>query len=59
MLKNSVRSAKKTHHFTVTKIKQLMLFNEIIAVYSENHKKLINKIGELVIVDADGTQSYN
>jgi hypothetical protein len=34
---NSVRISKKTPHFTITKISLLMLFKEIIAVYSENH----------------------
>jgi hypothetical protein len=37
--KNSVRTAKKTPHFTITKINWLTLFKEIIAVYSENHTK--------------------
>jgi hypothetical protein len=39
---NSVRTAKKTPHFTVTKINWLTLFNEIIAVYCENHSKHTN-----------------
>jgi hypothetical protein len=37
--KNSVRTAKKTQHFTIAKINWLMLFAEIIAVYSENYTK--------------------
>jgi hypothetical protein len=32
-LSNSVRTAKKTPHFTVTKINRLTLFKEIILVY--------------------------
>jgi hypothetical protein len=40
--KNSVRTAKKTQHFTVKKINRLMLFKEIIAVYCENRTKQIN-----------------
>jgi hypothetical protein len=40
--KNSVRTSKRTPHFTITKISWLMLFKEIIAVYSENHAKPIN-----------------
>jgi hypothetical protein len=40
--KNSVRTAKKTQHFTITKINWLTLFKEIIAVYCENHTKPIN-----------------
>jgi hypothetical protein len=42
ILKNSVRTAKKTQHFTITKISQFMLFKEIIAVYRENHTNPIN-----------------
>jgi hypothetical protein len=42
MFKNSARAAKKTHLFTITKINLLKLFKEIIAVYSENHKRPIN-----------------
>jgi hypothetical protein len=41
---NSVCTAKKTQHFTITKINWLMLFKEIIAVYSENHTKRINTL---------------
>jgi hypothetical protein len=42
LFKNSVRAAKKTQHFTITKINCLTLFKEIIAVYTENHTKHIN-----------------
>jgi hypothetical protein len=42
IFKNSVRTTKKTIHFTITNINWLMLFKEIIAVYSENHTKLTN-----------------
>jgi hypothetical protein len=42
ILKNSVRTVKKTQHFTITKINLLTLFREIIVVYSEDHKKPIN-----------------
>jgi hypothetical protein len=41
LFKNSGRTAKKTPHFTVTKINRLTLFKEIIAVYSENRTKRI------------------
>jgi hypothetical protein len=37
IFKNSVRTAKETLHFTITKINWLTLFKEIIGVYSENH----------------------
>jgi hypothetical protein len=39
-----IRTAKKTQHFTITKINWLTLFKEIIAVYSENHMKPINTV---------------
>jgi hypothetical protein len=42
IFKNSVRTAKKTQHFTITKINWLMLFKETVAVYTENHTKHIN-----------------
>jgi len=42
IFKNSVRTSKRTPHFTITKINWLMLFKEIIAVYSENHAKPVN-----------------
>jgi hypothetical protein len=41
---NSALTAKKTQHFTITKINWLTLFKEIIAVYSENHTKHINTL---------------
>jgi hypothetical protein len=41
---NSVRTAKKTQHFTITKINWLTLFKEIIAVYSENRTKPMNTL---------------
>jgi hypothetical protein len=37
IFKKSVRTAKKTPHFTVAKINYLTLFKEIIAVCSQNH----------------------
>jgi hypothetical protein len=52
LFKNSVRTSKRTPHFTITKINWVMLFKEIIAVYSENHAKPINA------VKADGSYSY-
>jgi hypothetical protein len=42
LYKNSVRTSKRTPHFTITKINWLTLFKEIIAVYSENHTNPIN-----------------
>jgi hypothetical protein len=40
--KNSVHTAKKIQHFTVTNFNWLTLFKETIAVNSENHTKHIN-----------------
>jgi hypothetical protein len=42
LFKNSVHTSKRTPNFTFTKINWLMLFKEIITVYSENHAKPIN-----------------
>jgi hypothetical protein len=42
IFKNSVRTAKKTQLFTITKISWLTLFEEIIAVCTENNTKPIN-----------------
>jgi hypothetical protein len=61
--KDSVRTTKKTQHFTVTKISWLTLFKEIIAVYSESHMKPVNTLcgqnAELLIPKAGGTYSYH
>jgi hypothetical protein len=46
--KNSVRTAKKTQHFTITKINWLTLFREIIAVYCENYMKpVVHSVGKM------------
>jgi hypothetical protein len=42
LFKNPARTSKRTPHFTITKINWLTLFKEIIAVYSETHRKPIN-----------------
>jgi hypothetical protein len=39
---SSVHTSKRTPHFTITKISWLMLFEEVMTVYSEKHKKPIN-----------------
>jgi hypothetical protein len=63
IFKNSVRTAKKTPHFTITKINWLTLFKEIIAVYGENHTKRINTLCgqnvELLNLKTGGTYSYH
>jgi hypothetical protein len=59
IFKNSVRTAKKTPHFTITKINWLMLFKEIIAVYTENTLNLQIQNVVLLIVKVSGTYSYH
>jgi hypothetical protein len=62
-LNNSVRTAKKTQHFTVTKINRLTLFKEIIAVYSENRTEHTNILRwhdvKLLAIKSGCTQSYH
>jgi hypothetical protein len=59
--KHSAHTSKKTQPITITKMKWLMLFEEIIAVYSANHMKLINTLcgqnTEVLIVETSGTYS--
>jgi hypothetical protein len=59
VFKHSVRTAKKTQPITITRINWLMLFEEIIVVYSENHMKPIHTLcgqnEELSIVKEGGT----
>jgi hypothetical protein len=45
IIKNSVHTSKKKQYFSFTKINWLMLFREIITVYSEHHMKPINTLG--------------
>jgi hypothetical protein len=42
VFKNSVRTSKRTPHFTITAINLLTLFKEIIHIYAENHSKPTN-----------------
>jgi hypothetical protein len=58
LFKKSVRTSKRTPHFTITEINWLTLFKEMIAVYTENHTRTINKNSHELIVEADGTYSY-
>jgi hypothetical protein len=51
---NSVRTTKRTPHFTITKINWLTLFKEITTVYSKNHKYPV-----LQIYKAADTYSYH
>jgi hypothetical protein len=57
-VKNSVRTSKRTPHFTITKINCLTLFKEIIAVYTEDHAKPKIQNAALLTVKADGSCSY-
>jgi hypothetical protein len=41
LFKNSVRTSKRTPHFTFTEINWLIPFKEVIAVYREKHKKAV------------------
>jgi hypothetical protein len=58
ILKNPVRTAKKTQHFTIAKIVWLTLFQEIIAVNSKNHTKHKITNEQLPIVQAGGKYNY-
>jgi hypothetical protein len=58
LFKNSVRTSKRTPHFTITTISWLMLFKEIIAVYTEAHTKQKIQNSALLIVQAGGINSY-
>jgi hypothetical protein len=58
IFKKSVRTSKRTPHFTITKINWLMLFKEMIAVYTVNHTKPINTNANLLIDKAAGTYSF-
>jgi hypothetical protein len=42
LFKNSVRTSKRTPHFTITKINWLTLFKEMIPVYTENYTTAMN-----------------
>jgi hypothetical protein len=49
MFKDSVRTSKRTPHFTTTKINWLTPLKEIIAVYTENHTESINTKCRIII----------
>jgi len=54
-------TSMNTHHTSITKINQFMMFRKI-SVYFENQMKHINTLSELnvelMIVKAGGTHSY-
>jgi hypothetical protein len=39
---NSVRSSQETHHVSSRETNRLILYTEIMCVYSKNHKKHLN-----------------
>jgi hypothetical protein len=43
-LKNLLRCVKITQYICITKVNCLILFSEIIAVYSDNHTKFVNSL---------------
>lgn len=49
VFKNSVRTAKKTHHLTIARINWLTLFNEIITFDTENHTEHIQNADIYII----------
>jgi predicted Zn-dependent protease with MMP-like domain len=55
MFKNSVRTAKKTPHLTVTEINRLTLFKEVIADYCETDTKYMTQDAVLRLVHAVAT----
>jgi hypothetical protein len=63
ILKSKVRTAKKTQHFTNTKINWFTLFKEIIAVNSKKHMKVIHTHSgqntKLLNIKAGGTYNYH
>jgi hypothetical protein len=59
IFKNSDRISKKTPHFTITNFNLLMLFKEIIAVYSDNHAEPVNTKYRILFIKASGTYRYH
>jgi hypothetical protein len=43
LFKNSVRTSKRTPHFTITKINWLMLFKEIIPLQPKRERERVRK----------------
>jgi hypothetical protein len=59
IFKNLVLTSEKTQLISITKIKWLILFREIIALYTKHHTKQLNTLcgqnAELLIMKAGGT----
>jgi hypothetical protein len=58
-----ILSFRDCSHLTITNLNLLILFREIIAVYSDNHTKPINAIcgqnAKIPTVKAGGTYTYH
>jgi hypothetical protein len=63
IFKNPVLTSKKTQYVSMTTVSLLMLFEETLAVYSENHTKPTNTLSvqnaELFNAKVGGTYSYH
>jgi hypothetical protein len=59
IFKNSVRTLNRKQPFTTTRIKRLMMFQEKITVYIQNHAKPINTITAFLTAKVAGTYSYH
>jgi hypothetical protein len=59
LFKNPVRTSKRTTLFTITKINWLMLFKEIIDVYTENNTEPINTKCKVNDCKAGGIYIYH
>jgi hypothetical protein len=59
LFKNSVRTSKRTPHFTIKKINWLTLFKQIFAVYRENHIILISTKYRVTTVKKAGLYNYH
>jgi hypothetical protein len=57
--KNSVPSSKKTQHLSIANISYLILFKEIITVYSAFYSLNVLMILRVTDVTAGGTYSYH
>jgi hypothetical protein len=56
LFKNSVRTSKRTPHFTITKINWLTLFKEVIGVYIETQTRPVHN-AQLLAFKAGGTDT--
>jgi hypothetical protein len=59
LFKNSVRTSKRTPHFTITNVSLLTLFKELMYVYSQNPTTRKYKTRSLLNVKAAGAYNYH